>query len=248
MSYTILKSDGTVLVTLADKKQDKSTTSLTLTGKNYSGYGEELNNNLVKLMTNFASPTAPRNPQKGQLWYDTTSKRLKVYDTEYKSVTGAIVAGGTPSDLTSGDIWWDTTNEQLKVAANNTVYIIGPIFPKLAGENGFVLPNLIIKDFDNVSHDVTLIKNFGSTLGFISNDNFTFSTSSNYSYITATTTSSVAGLTVLGTVQITGSVIVGGSPPASQFASGKKGEMRVSGGYLYICTATNSWTKISLSW
>ena len=54
MAYTINKTDGTVLATIADGTLDTST-SLQLIGKNYAGYGEILNENTVKLLENFAN-------------------------------------------------------------------------------------------------------------------------------------------------------------------------------------------------
>ena len=65
MAYTITKSDGTILLTLGDTKIDQLTTSLTLIGKNYAGYGTFLNENFVKLLENFASTTAPLHPKTG---------------------------------------------------------------------------------------------------------------------------------------------------------------------------------------
>jgi len=75
MAYTISNTDGTTLVTLGDRTIDRTTTSLTLVGKNYSGYGEFINNNFIKLSANSASSSSspPRTPLKGQLWYDTTT-------------------------------------------------------------------------------------------------------------------------------------------------------------------------------
>ena len=49
MAYTINKTDGTVVVTITDGTVD-NTTSLQLFGKSYSGFGEGLNENLVKLL------------------------------------------------------------------------------------------------------------------------------------------------------------------------------------------------------
>ena len=45
MAYTINKTDGTTLATITDGTID-NTSSLTLIGKSYSGFGEALNENL----------------------------------------------------------------------------------------------------------------------------------------------------------------------------------------------------------
>ena len=45
MSYKINKTDGTLLVDLVDGRIDTDSTDVTLFGKNYTGYGEFLNEN-----------------------------------------------------------------------------------------------------------------------------------------------------------------------------------------------------------
>ena len=47
MAYIVNKTDGTAVVTITDGTID-NTTSLTLFGKSYSGFGELLNEDLVK--------------------------------------------------------------------------------------------------------------------------------------------------------------------------------------------------------
>ena len=89
MAYTVNKTDGTVVTTIVDSTID-NTTSITLFGKSYSGFGELLNEDLVKLLENSASTSAPTAPLKGELWFDTVSNSLKVYDgTSFKPSGGA---------------------------------------------------------------------------------------------------------------------------------------------------------------
>ena len=52
MAYTINKSDGTVVTTVNDGTLNTDT-SIQLIGRNYEGYGEAFNENLIKLMENF---------------------------------------------------------------------------------------------------------------------------------------------------------------------------------------------------
>ena len=70
MAYKINNTFGTLLVTLADGTIDVATTDLTLIGKGYAGFGERLNENLVKLLENFNNTSAPANKVQGQMWYD----------------------------------------------------------------------------------------------------------------------------------------------------------------------------------
>ena len=78
MAYTIVKSDGTVLTTIADGTINTTSTSLGLPGRNYAGYGQSLDTNFVHAMENFADSTPPANPLRGQLWYNTNDSTLCV--------------------------------------------------------------------------------------------------------------------------------------------------------------------------
>ena len=92
MSYTITKSDGTTLTTINDGTID-STTSLELPGPNYIGYGKYLNENLVYLLENFASNTAPSGTNlQGQLWFNKFTQTLEVFTTQgYIPVAGVLI-------------------------------------------------------------------------------------------------------------------------------------------------------------
>jgi hypothetical protein len=209
MAYTILNTDGTLLVLLPDGTIDQSTTSLTLIGKNYSGFGQYYNENLITLLANSAntSDVPPISPITGQLWYDTTNKKLKIYDGIFKPINGAIVSNVQPS-MAAGDIWWDTTNQQLKLYDGANAQTIGPAFPNSVGSNGWVLPGVKIQDNGGNNQNVTLLNSFDTTIGYITTSSFNVNASSNYDYITpGTTTSTVAGLTILGDIQYSGKIL-----------------------------------------
>ena len=87
MAYTINKTDGSVVATITDGTIN-NTTSLTLFGKSYSGFGELLNENLVKLLEHSNSTSAPSAPLQGELWYDASTNQLKVYDGSLFKPTG----------------------------------------------------------------------------------------------------------------------------------------------------------------
>jgi hypothetical protein len=53
MPYILTKTNGTILTTVQDASTDNST-SLTFVGRNYSGYGQIVNENFVKLLENFS--------------------------------------------------------------------------------------------------------------------------------------------------------------------------------------------------
>ena len=209
MAYVILNTDGSTLLTLADKRVDQTTTSLTLVGKNYAGYGEYLNNNFIKLLASGASSTSnpPRNPLKGQPWYDTTAKRLKVFDESFKSVGGAILSSSQPVDLIAGDIWFNPSTLQLYVVSSGSPHLVGPAYPQSAGSHGWVIPSTTVKDVDDNDKKVSPLYNYNHTIGYMSNDKFAISTASRYSYLTTATTSTVKGLTIFGDINYTGKIV-----------------------------------------
>jgi len=85
MAYIINKSDGSILITINDGEVNTTSTSLVLYGKKYKDWGEGLNENFVKLLENFANSSPPPNPLNGQLWYDSSTNTLKVYDATSSS-------------------------------------------------------------------------------------------------------------------------------------------------------------------
>jgi hypothetical protein len=221
MAYTILNTDGTTLLTLADKRIDQTTTSLTLVGKNYAGYGEYLNNNFIKLLANSASSTAnpPRNPLKGQLWYDTRSSQLKVWTgVQWKPVGGAIVSENNPSTGTQysntiADIWFHPSKKQLSIVVDGTANLIGPAYPNSIGKHGWTLFELNgepvkVKDTDDTEQELSVLHNYGKVRGYIANEKFNISTSPIYSSIVSTaTTATVKGLTIFGDINYTGKTV-----------------------------------------
>ena len=93
MAYTINRTDGTIVTTITDGTSD-NTTSLTLFGKSFSGFGEGLNENLIKLLENSSSTSAPSAPLKGELWFDNNTNNLKVYKSS-KITTICVEDGET---------------------------------------------------------------------------------------------------------------------------------------------------------
>jgi len=127
MAYKINNTFGTLLVTLPDGTIDVATTDLTLIGKGYAGFGEKLNENLVKLLENFNNTTAPSNKIQGQLWYDKTNNQLNVYTgSKFKPVGSTSNSATSPTNAVQGDMWFDTTNTQLYVYTGSAWTLIGP--------------------------------------------------------------------------------------------------------------------------
>jgi hypothetical protein len=128
MAYEIQKTDGVVIATITDGDVDNST-SLTLIGKSKSNFGKLLNENLVKLLENSASTASPTAPLKGELWFDTTTNQLKVYDgTSFKPTGGSKSSASQPTLPSAGDLWHDTANDQVSVYTGSAWLLVGPVY------------------------------------------------------------------------------------------------------------------------
>lgn len=94
MPYTVDYSTSSKTAIVVNDGTVDTSTSLNLIGKNYTNFGELLNENLLHLLENYANTSAPTNPTEGQLWYDTTNSVLKLYDN------GAWYQIGAPASTT----------------------------------------------------------------------------------------------------------------------------------------------------
>lgn len=131
MPYILKKTDGTTLTTVDDASLDL-TTDLSFVGRNYSGYGQVVNENFLKILENFANSTPPSSPIRGQLWYDTTNKLLKVSNDgkTFKGIANIFIQPTVPfQGLNRGDLWWDSDNLQLKTFDGSQFQVIGPLSP-----------------------------------------------------------------------------------------------------------------------
>jgi len=81
MSYIINNSRGNIVAVVPDGTVNTSATNLALVGQGVTNYGTDQNENLVYLLENFASPTAPSRPVLGQLWYNSATDSMSAYST-----------------------------------------------------------------------------------------------------------------------------------------------------------------------
>ena len=156
MAYTINTTDGGIFATVADGTIN-TTSSLTLVGKNYAGYGEFLNENVLKLLESGANTTQPSAPLTGQLWFDKSAAVLKVYNgTLFKNLGSATASGTAPTSVVGGDLWFDSTNAQLKVYDGSAFILVGPSFTAGSGTTGAIVDTIE----DNVAVDHVVVKMF----------------------------------------------------------------------------------------
>ena len=172
MAYKINNTFGTLLVTLADGTIDVATTDLTLIGKGYAGFGEKLNENLVKMLENFNNTSAPNNKIQGQLWFDQANKRLNVYDgTKFKPAGGPTNSTSAPTNAVQGDLWFDTANTQLYVYTGTAWTLIGPT--TVAGSGVTQVSPEVVQDNAGVNRSILKLVTNDAVVGVISDLAFT---------------------------------------------------------------------------
>ena len=171
MSYTINKTDGSVLTEIVDGSIDQTASDLTLIGKNSSSYGEFLNENLIHMLENFANTSSPNYPIAGQLWFDTSEGRLKVYDGNiFKVSGGTIVAATVPSSIIEGDIWIDSYRQQLFFNDGVSTILSGPGYSKQQGISG--LQTVDVTDINGNTHTIVYLYVAQVLIGIFSKDVF----------------------------------------------------------------------------
>ena len=181
MTYTINKSDGTRLADVLDGTIDQ-TTDLKLIGKNYTSFGESLNENLVYLLENFSNSSPPTRPLTGQVWYNTSTLRLEVYTGSingWRPAGAPIVSSGEPTNLVSGDFWINTIDKQLYFYDGYSLTLAGQPWTKSQGVTGFVAKT--VYDINNNYRSILQLYVKDTLLGIFSAESFTLSETSQIS-------------------------------------------------------------------
>jgi hypothetical protein len=172
MAYQINKTDGTIVSTVADGQVDSNSTDLTLIGKNYSGFGEILNENFIKLLENFSSVSAPTRPIRGQIWFDSTESKVKVYNgTQFVPVSSATISNTRPGTLGVGDLWYNEVEKQLYFFDGTDPILLAPLYSANQGVSGLQIRSIL--DTLNQTRVITLLYNNGILLGIFAKDSFT---------------------------------------------------------------------------
>ena len=204
MAYVINNTRGGTVTTITDGTVD-NTTSLQLFGKSYSGFGEGLNENLVKLLENSASASSPSSPLEGELWFDTTTKQIKVYDgTSFKPTGGSKSQATQPSNPSAGDLWHDTDDDQLYFYSGSAWILAGPVYTKGQTLSGWKIET--INDNSGISKVISSMYVGNTRVAILSKETFIPQVAlSGFSTVSA-------GFSVNSTL---GAEYTGGSPSAS---------------------------------
>ena len=202
MTYRVDRYNGTFLTNVQDGTID-NTTDLKFVGRNYTGYGEVQNENFLHLLENFSNTVPPSRPIAGQIWYDSSTKKLKFYDgTKFKVASGAEIASTAPSGLSAGELWFDTNTNQLSAWNGSNFVLIGPQSAPGFGTSQIVTQ--VVKDSNNTSHVILRAVVGGVTTAIFSNDeDFTLGTSNTIAGFSETGRQVKKGIT-LNSVNSTG--------------------------------------------
>lgn len=173
MAYTIRFTDNSnkdpIIVEDGTINND---TSINLPGKNSTGYGQVISQDLIYLLENFAGPTAPFRAIEGQLWYNNDSNQLFVYDGTNWMPSGGLIKSinePDPTQANDGDLWINTERQQLYLFSGSTWVLVGPNFSEGLSTGAF--PTTIVGQ-DNIEYTVLEVQVRAQTIAIIAFDEF----------------------------------------------------------------------------
>lgn len=235
MSYTLNWTDEIkVPLVIAPTERNETATSLVIFGKGAPNYGEGLQENLLRLLENFAAPVAPTSATTGQLWFDTIKKQLKVFDGT--SFIDQGVSTTQPVDPAAGSTWFDTGTGTLSVfdgASWDTLASISDVAAAAAASNAVNTALTAHKNDAGVHLTIaqnTLLDGLASTL-----------TATEINYLDGVTSS------VQTQINTINSKITGTLPAVNPTGTPKDGDIRVTGtavAPIIEMYALSAWRKI----
>lgn len=170
---------------LIEKGQVNYQTTLPLFGSGSTEYAENIWENFLHLMENFAHSTAPVRATEGQTWFDKNNNVLRVSTVQtpyipgsppttevlsWRSVGAPIVGTSAPSGATS--MWFNTTDNNTYVFNGTTYQPVGDKY--LLRSGGTLTGSLVLQDTLTASDvdvtDTIVVTGAATTFG----DNVTF--------------------------------------------------------------------------
>ncbi len=104
MTYSITRTDGTVVAQVLDQTTNATATPLTLIGRGDVSWGQSLNNNFVRLCENFAYTAAPSVPLTGMIWFDTGNSSMNYWNGSAWNIILDVVSLDTASSALAQQI------------------------------------------------------------------------------------------------------------------------------------------------
>jgi hypothetical protein len=173
MAYTVNKTNSSATpnsYTVQDSILN-SQTDISFIGKGYAGYGEIVAENFLHLLENFSNTSAPSKPIKGQLWFDESEGRLKVYNgSSFNPLGGARYQSSTPATQTQGDLWIDSDTGQLYFYNGTSNVLVGPT-SSTGTTQGFTYET--ITDTVPANQNIINLYSDGDRIAIISKNTFT---------------------------------------------------------------------------
>jgi hypothetical protein len=117
VSYSIFRTNGSLLTTIPDGTVNTNSTPLSLPGRNFASYGQIVDTNFVRALENFADTTPPSSAMRGQLWYNTTANVLYICPTDGESNVALWVPILTPNNISN--ITVDNLVANANITSNN---------------------------------------------------------------------------------------------------------------------------------
>lgn len=157
-----------------EDNQINETTSLSFPGRNVTSYGQQIGENFLHLLENFANNEPPLNPIEGQLWFDNNPgvNQLKIYDGTTWSAAGGLKKSSTEPPVANsiiGDLWVNTNTQQLYLFSGSGWILVGPRFSSGA-RTGSEAETIV----DTLNNPQTVVTNFvsGERVAIISRTEF----------------------------------------------------------------------------
>jgi hypothetical protein len=108
VSFTIVRTNGTVLAIIPDGDLNTTSSPLFLPGRNYPGYGSVIDTNFVRTLENYAFTAPPQNALQGQLWFNTNNDSLCVCPIDGESDPNnwiRLVTNDSTLDITVANVY-----------------------------------------------------------------------------------------------------------------------------------------------
>lgn len=115
ITYTLTWSDPNLKssFTVAPGTLNTNTTSLALFGQGLTPYGQYLLTDLLAMLEHFCNTLPPVNPTFGQLWFNPSNHKVKVYDVTNAWIPVSGIADSQPTNPYTGELWFNTANNTL---------------------------------------------------------------------------------------------------------------------------------------